>query len=45
MLNNRLSTHYFHEDLEDCLSPNYMLFERSLKFDWGQGGIDHKSIS
>ena len=44
ILNNRLLTHYFYEDLEDCLSPNHMLFERSLKFDPDQRGINHKSL-
>ena len=38
ILNNRPLTNYFHEELEDCLSPNHMLFERSLKlFDPDQG--------
>ena len=31
VLNNRPLTHYFHEKLEDCLSPNHSLFRRSLK--------------
>ena len=39
ILNSRPLTHYFHEELEDCLSPNHMLFGRSLKlFDPDQGG-------
>ena len=39
ILNNRPLTHYFHEELEDFLSPNHMLFRRSLKlFDADQGG-------
>ena len=39
ILNNRLLTHYFHKELEDCLSSNLMLFGRSLKFlHPGQGG-------
>ena len=39
VLNNRPLTHYFHEELEDFLSPNHMLFGRSLKlFDLDQAG-------
>ena len=38
-LNNRPLTRYFHEELEHCLSPNHMLFGRSLKlFDPNQEG-------
>ena len=39
ILNNSTLTHYFHEGLEDCPSPNRMLFRRSLKLlDPDQGG-------
>ena len=39
LLNNRPVTHYFHEELKDCVSPNHRLFGRSLKlFDPYQGG-------
>ena len=39
ILNSRPLTHYFHEKLEDCLTPDRMLFGRSLKlFDLDQGG-------
>ena len=38
ILNNRPLTHYFHEELEDCLSPDHVLFGRSMKlFDPDQG--------
>ena len=39
ILNNGTLTNYFHEGLEDCPSPNRMLFGRSLKLlDPDQGG-------
>ena len=39
ILNNRPLKRYFHEELEDYLSPNCMLFGKLLKlFDPEQGG-------
>ena len=38
IFNTRPLTHYFHEELEDCLSPNHILFGMALKlFDLDQG--------
>ena len=31
ILNNRPVTHYFHEELKDCVWPNHMLLGKSLK--------------
>ena len=32
-----LETHYYQEELEDCLKPNHMLFGRLKLFDSDQG--------
>ena len=36
-LNNKPLTHYYHEELEDCLTTNHMLFGRLKLFDSDQG--------